>query len=424
MTSTTLQSEEKNKTCPDCDSITHSHKGFRQWCPQCNWNLGSDDFVNTLGYTAKIYRKIGITQGDRVFQSILSEKPEDLRPRWSLSKILAFAFASTIHLASIAMAALGLYALSFGWPAVLLIVIGILLLALSWFIRPRLGAMPQNCLKRADAPALFAVCDRIADKVGSPRVDGIEITPDYNAAFARVGISRKVLIVIGLPLWLVQTWPERLAILAHEFSHGANGDSTRSLIIGSALNTLDYWIYILRHKYDQDSTIIQMITHYLLWILSWFIELLYIGLSHLVWRQSQKAEFLADYLATTASGTEAMRDALKKFSYGEHLQTFANRTIFSAKQSQKQILTKFVSYFKALPKSETERLDRIANQKNARLDATHPPTRQRMAFITAHPIADASITVSKEEQHLIESELEKLEETIGQQLISYWAPER
>ena len=423
MASATQQLEKKNQPCPDCGSILHSEKGFRRWCPQCNWNLGSDESANTLDYTSRIYRKIGIAQGDRIFQSILSQDPENLRPRWSISKILAFTLALAIHLFSIVIAGLGLYALSFGWSAVFIMLIGILLLTLSWCMRPRLGSMPTNCLSRQNTPALFALCDRIADKVGSPRADGIQINSDYNASFAQVGIPRKTLITIGLPMWLVQTWPERIATLAHEFSHGANGDSTRSIVIGSALNTLAYWIYFIRPEYDQDSGFAGMIGHYLLWILSWFIELIYIGLSHLVWHQSQRAEFLADFLATTVSGTQAMKDDLQKMPYGEHLQIFANKSIFSNQQSGKKILTKFVSYFRGLPQSELERLDRIAVRENARLDSTHPPTRQRIEFIAAHPVADATITVEKEEQSLINVELEQLEEAVGKQLISDWAPE-
>ncbi len=424
MTSIALKSDNKDQACPDCGSNLHSHREFRRWCPQCEWNLGSDKSVNTLGYAAKIYRKIGIAQGDRVFQSILSQDPENLRPRWSISKVLAFTVALTIHLFSIAMAGLGFYALSFGWSAVFIMLIGIFLLALSWCMRPRLGSMPKDCLSRQDAPELFTLCDQIADKVGSPRADGIEINGDYNASFARVGIPRKTLITIGLPMWLVQTWPERIATLAHEFSHGANGDSTRGLVIGSALNTLEYWIYFIRPEYDQDAGFAGMIGYYLLWILSFLIELVHIGLSHLVLRQSQRAEFLADFLATTASGTQAMKDDLQKISYAEHLPIFANRSIIHTQQSSKQVLTKFVSYFKSLPESELERLNRLASRENARLDATHPPTRQRVAFIAAHPVAEAAITVSKKDQELIESELEQLEETVGQQMISDWAPER
>ncbi|MEH6630940.1 MAG: M48 family metallopeptidase [Halopseudomonas aestusnigri] len=424
MTSIALKSETQDKACPDCGTNIRSHREFPRWCPQCEWNLGSDENRNTSSHTARIYQKIGTSQGESVFQSVLTQDPENLRPRWGTSKILAFALSFTIHLFSIAMAGLGFYALSFGWPAILLMLIGVCLLWLAWSMRPRLGTMPKDCLGRQDAPALFALCDQIADKVGSPRVDGILINGDYNAGFARVGMPRKTLLVIGLPMWLVQTWSERIAILTHEFSHGANGDNTRGMIIGSALDTLEHLMRFLRPEYDPDSSFTQMLMHYLLLAVSLLVELVHIGLSHLVWRQSQIAEFLADYLATTVSGTQAMRDGLQKISYSVHFEMFARRSIIHTQQSGKQVLTKFVSYFRKLPESELERLDRLAHRENARLDATHPPTRQRVAFIATHPVAEAAITVSKNNQELIESELERLEETVGRQMISDWAPER
>ncbi|WP_419905544.1 M48 family metallopeptidase [Kiloniella sp.] len=424
MTSVALKSEIQDKPCPDCGTNIHSYREFPSWCPQCEWNLGAEEAGNTSSHIAKIYQKIGISQGESVYQSVLNQDPENLRPRLTVSKILAFTVSFTIHLFSIAMAGLGLYALSFGWPAILLMLIGASLLWLAWSMRPRFGSMPKDCLSRQDAPALFALSDQIADKVGSPRADGIQIDGDYNAAFARVGIPRKTLLVIGLPMWLVQTWPKRIAILAHEFSHGANGDTTRGMVIGTALDTLEHLIRFLRPEYDQDSNFTQMLLHYLLWTVSLLVELVYLGLYHLVWRQSQIAEFLADYLATTVSGTQAMSDGLQKSSFAVHLEIFANKSIVHTQQSGKQVLTKFVSYFRNLPVSELERLDRLAHRENARLDATHPPTRQRLAFLAAHPVAEASVIVAAEDQSLIEAELEQLEETVGRQMISDWAPER
>ena len=39
-------------------------------------------------------------------------------------------------------------------------------------------------------------------------------------------------------------------------------------------------------------------------------------LSHLLWRDSQRAEYLADYLAATVSGTNAVLSLLEKLHYG------------------------------------------------------------------------------------------------------------
>ncbi|MEM7633372.1 MAG: M48 family metallopeptidase [Pseudomonadota bacterium] len=281
--------------------------------------------------------------------------------------------------------------------------------------------MPDGCLVRQDAPALFALCDRIADKVGSPRADGILVNGDYNAAFARVGMPRKTLLIIGLPMWLVQTWPERVATLAHEFSHGANGDCTRGLLVGSALDALEHWLDFLRPEYDSGSGAI--VGNHLLWILSWPVHMLHLGLSHLVWSQSQLAEFLADYLAITVAGSEAMIDDLRKIANGSHLGLFASKSILGQQQSGREVIEKFVSYYEGLPKGELERLKRLSNQENARLDSTHPPTRQRIEFIAAHPELEPAIIVNEADQVLIQAELENEIETVGRQMICDWAPE-
>lgn len=423
MTKAKRKSASSGQTCPDCGSAIHAHREFRHWCPECEWNLGADEHDHASSRTGRIYEKIGTAQGDRVFQSVVTQDPESLRPRWTMSKALAFAVSIMIHLVSVATAGLGIYALSFGWPAVLLILIGVLLLGLAWTMRPQIGSMPDECLTREDAPSLFALCDRIADKVGSPRADGVLMLSDYNAAFSQVGMPRKTLLMIGLPLWLVQTWPERVATLAHEFSHGANGDSTRGLLVGSALHALEQWLNFLRPEYQEESGLAEIIGHYMFWILSWPVELLHVGLSHLVWRQSQVAEFLADYLATTASGSQAMIDDLHNFSYSVHLRLFAGRSVLSTRQSGKEILEKFVSYFRSLPEGERDRLRRLSDRENARLDSTHPPTRQRIDFIAAHPVLEPAIVVDASEQALIEAEIENMKEAVGRQMIRDWAPD-
>ena len=62
-----------------------------------------------------------------------------------------------------------------------------------------------------------------------------------------------------------------------------------------------------------------------------------------------------------------------------------------------------------LPAQECERLMRLASRENAKLDATHQPTSQRIAFLDAHPVEGAHITVGPLEQERIEQEMEPLE---------------
>lgn len=416
------EKEFHDQKCPECGSDIFAYRQFRNWCPTCEWNLGSHEDASAPGRTGKIYDKISAVRGEAAFKSILSQSPENLRPRWTPSNILAHALATLIHLVTLAMAGLAIYAFSFGWSAVLLILIGTALLCLAWTMRPRLGWMPDEYLVREDAPALFALCDRIADKVGSPRASGIQVNGDYNAGFARLGMPRKTLLIIGLPMWLVQTWPERVATLAHEFSHGANGDCTRGLLVGSALDALEHWLDFLQPEYDAGSGAI--VGNHLFWILFWPVNMLHLGLSHLVWGQSQLAEFLADYLATTVAGSKAMIDDLRQIANGSHLSVFASKSILGSQQSGREVIGKFVTYYNDLPEGELERLRRLSDRENARLDSTHPPTRQRIEFINAHPVLEPAVIVDEVEQALIEAELERVKDSVGEQMIRDWAPER
>ena len=315
----------RNEDCPKCGAGIQVADEFRKWCPSCEWNMGENASEFSSSRIERIYDKIGTRQGSKLFDWIKNQQPDQLRPRWTGSKITAFVLASLVHLISLSLLGLGIWFLSFGWPAILMMLIGVVLIGMAWFMRPRFGRMPEGCLTREEAPELFKLCDRIADQVGSPKVAGILIDGDYNAAFARVGLPRKTLLVIGLPLWLQESWPERIGTLSHEFSHGANGDSSRGLYVGSALNSLEELMSFLRPEYDPDNGISGMLAHYAMWLASVPFALLHLALSHLLWRQSQIAEFLADYLATTASGTKAMKASLRNNSFGEHFFSFMRK---------------------------------------------------------------------------------------------------
>ena len=96
-----------------------------------------------------------------------------------------------------------------------------------------------------------------------------------------------------------------MALLGHEIAHGVNGDSTRSFIVGSALNALEEWIVFLRGLLNHAATWGEILSGSVTWILSIPFALLQSLLAHLLWLDKQRSEYFADYLGSTISGTDA-----------------------------------------------------------------------------------------------------------------------
>ncbi|MCP4937003.1 MAG: M48 family metalloprotease [bacterium] len=213
--------------CPDCGKQNPIEKPFQNWCENCGWGVVqavSDKDANLL---EKIYLKLGKRQGAKLFDTLVSRMPEQLKPSWSFSYLLTLALSSTVHLLTGAMIVLGFYLITLEWPNFLLILLGCTAFGLVWLLRPRVPRVPDNRVSPKDFPVFFRVINEMNEKLGGRPIDYLVINEEFNASFSFAGWSRHPVLTIGLPLWNVLDHEERLAVIAHELSHGVNGDAER-----------------------------------------------------------------------------------------------------------------------------------------------------------------------------------------------------
>lgn len=399
--------------CPECGNATPAVEGFKRWCDQCNWNVEpySHDDDN---FFARQYARIGKRSGARILSKLVAAPVESLRPRLTMSKAMAYCLAVLVHASSLITFGLGLYLVVGFYPAIPAIAFGLALCGLSWLLLPVLGKVPEDVTPQPEVPTLYAFVNDVASNLGGPPIRHIVIDETYNAAYGTVGWKREAVLWIGLPLWVALTPQERVAVLGHEIAHGVNGDSTRSTIVGSAVNTLDTWVQLLRADQDAFARIGT-------WLLSIPVSALQVALAHLLWRDSQKAEFLADYLGATISGTPAAMNVLVKLSLTEHFHDFLTRHIYSTSQAGQDLFQQFRKRIIDLPEREMERMRRAASLEGARLDSTHPPTAQRIAFLLAHKISEPRVVADQAIMASIDQELQLLEERLGGRLIDRYA---
>jgi len=353
----------------------------------------------------------------------LKKTPSDsLRPHWTLYKGIAFSLTVGVHLLSLTLFVAGIFVIATGFPEVGPMLWGAASCTFAWLMRPKPGKVPsQDIASRKDFPALHALVNDVARKLGGRPINSIVVNEHFNAAYGVVGWRRVPVLWIGLPLWMALGPQERLAVLAHEVAHGVNSDSTRGLIIGSALSALDEWIGFLLWPLRHGATSSEILAGYVTWILSVPFAALQSLLAQLLWFDSQQAEYFADYLGSTIAGTDAAVSSLQRLGCGEHLNNVLLQNAYSTTQSGTHILDLFRNHLSSLPDREWQRLARFSQRERARLDASHPPTAYRIDFLTAHRIAKPGMIAAESEMKSVDEELKALQESLGRRLIARYA---
>ena len=158
------------RSCPVCSAEIPVEEGIHEWCDGCGWNLGGDGAPVEDGFLARQYVKLGEAYGNRVLQALKKTPAQDLRPRWTTRKTVAFLLALSVHLLSAGLFVAGLYIIVKGFPDVPPMLPGFLACGFAWLLRPKLGKVPaKGILARVDFPALYALVNEAAQQLGGLR---------------------------------------------------------------------------------------------------------------------------------------------------------------------------------------------------------------------------------------------------------------
>jgi heat shock protein HtpX len=409
----------KEKECPNCQAILPVHAEYITWCDECGWNLNPQ----IPDEPSNIFEKAYATLGQRQSQAILDRlvRSETLKPKLSVSKVLAIALAAFIHGITLLLLIGGIAIVIMGWPNILAIAGGILCLGTAWVLRPTFAERPSTVVSRNKVPTLYKLVSSVADSSGAP--DTIEICIDgkFAASYMQVGWQQEKVLLLGLPLWSILTHPERIALIAHELAHGVNGDVARSRFIKTAIGSLMNWYRLLRpdHIWPSGSGLQGLLMAPVNLFLLALSQIAVLGihvLGHLMFRDSQRAEYLADYLACTVAGTEAMLSLLDKLHLGQTFQITVKRVALGSDKTV-DLFEELRQRVERVPQRELERVSRVQQLASSRLDVTHPPTRNRIQLIRSHAIYQPKVTFPPEEFEKLEEELLSLREATQRKVI-------
>jgi heat shock protein HtpX len=397
------------------------HIGFLTWC-ECGWNLTQgQQFDAPKTRFDRLYAAAGRRLGDRLAVRLLNA--ENLEPRLTPSRIAAHAIALAVHIFTLALAFGGAVLAILAFPNPFALVAAFIMVSLAWLMRPRLGRLPdEGLVTRNEAPRLYALADEVADALDVGHVDVIEITHDFNASWSTVGPRRQQVLSLGLPLFAMLDPEERVALIAHELAHGRNGDSTRGLVIGSAIRALsEFYGAIAPEDFGgarewSDLAFVERLVNLVHWIVSRPVLALLLLEFHLLLRDSQRAEYLADALSASVAGAPAVIRLQEKLLLESTFRAAVQHAAHD-RTNETALFAALVATVGRIPDRERERRRRVARLEHARLESTHPPTAKRIDLLEGRGATEPRIVASPEDASAVDDELASRRPLIQHKLV-------
>ncbi|MFC0007292.1 M48 family metallopeptidase [Micromonospora siamensis] len=396
-------------TCPSCGTGTTALREAAPWCPGCEWNLDAYDPARrkrefAWGRLDRWAHRLAVGQFARLSARGLDDSGSPV------ARIVTMAVSVLLLAGVLALAATGVWLLvAFPFPN-LSMLLGVVLLALAYALRPRFGRLDEHLtvLDRDRAPELFALVDEVAAAAGTPAPHVLAVDGTLNAYAGTVGVRRRRVLCLGLPLWGALPAGERVALLGHELGHFANGDPRRAPLVQPALTMLGSAADLVRPVGTVSGAgLLELVglalAHAVQAVLARVLLASQLVLVAVALRDSQRAEYLADEMAARVAGTDAatgMLDAL-----------LAQESIALAVRRESRAGHGPDRWRAAVADARLAAADRLplVRQLSVRdevtLFAEHPPTGLRQRLLASRPRHEPLVVLTEQRRTRIDAEL-------------------
>ncbi len=252
---------------------------------------------------------------------------------------------------------------------------------------PRPHTLPQDVhvLDRTEYPAIHRLIDQLAAAVGAPAPTTIGVDLAFNAYVGPVGWRGRGAMVIGLPLWLAQSWEMRLGTLGHELGHLAGRDTLDARIIDAGQRILGSIVDVCydMHREDPFRDLLEAeswhsvglerrIAAAVLRFLGVGPLLALVTLRRLSAGSGQLREYLADRRSALATGSAGLAAGLALDARGCH-------AVASAAVQRGEDPFAVLAARSAVPASTIDEVE-LAGHRHT-WDATHPPLALRVDLV-------------------------------------------
>jgi hypothetical protein len=385
--------------CPTCSHVLPAPGNHPVWCAECEWGLDAPETERG---------RLRDRRSARLVEALHEEvsRAEPGRPGWDAARVASFVLALAVHACAPALVAVAGLLL---WTNVnvVTVIAAVVLVVLAFFLAPRPGRVPRGdaVKRREDAPALFALLDRVGAEVGADPVDVVVVTGEWNASYGAVGLRRRHVLELGLPLWDALDGQQRVALLGHEFGHGVNGDSRHGLVVGTALSTLARLYDVTRPdgRDQRMNYLVDLMVRAVQTAVSSLVAVVFRAELALTLRAGQRAEYLADHLAGRVASPGAAADMLDALLV--IAPTHATVVRRTALRAGTDLWAEQRRAIADLPETERERRRRLAARERLRVDESHPPAHLRIATLRSRSNAAPRVRLDDEEAGRIAAEL-------------------
>lgn len=260
-------------------------------------------------------------------------------------------------------------------------------IAFGWFLLKALWVRfspPEGYrLARGEAPALVAEVERLRRATGAPKLEGILIDSNLNAAAASVPrasglFGHKHYLVLGLPLMQLLSREQLLAVIAHEFGHFGGGHSRFS---GWIYRVRVSWYRVLGALGESGSSLSKVYTRFFNWYAPYF--------NAYSFSLSRANEYQADAAAARVVGAPIAAEALVRVHLGsERLERGFWPQLRVSNQSLATPPARLYQDMGAhlrRPAADDAVWLSEALSMNAGFDDTHPTLAQRLAALGVEP---------------------------------------
>ncbi|GGO34575.1 protease HtpX [Deinococcus humi] len=317
--------------------------------------------------------------------------------------ILVYAALSAVGLWW-ALVALGLWGEAHVFVRLLCALGGVGLLGFAWVARPRFPAPWGVEVTAEQAPQLHALVAQVAGALDVRAPVRIVLTPEVNAFMARTGWRGTPTLGLGLGLWFGMRPQERVAVIAHELAHLRSGDPTRSGVVAAALNVLDHAVSVLTPDawMEYQAEHLQAVSNLMSRLMALVPLGVYSLMLNLVGAQQQAAEFRADLLAARVAGSQATAHALDRMYLADLLDSALHKQW--QRPEAPHVFAELRRMWDAASPERWAKAREEGQARNVRLDASHPPTADRLQVIGAWP-REAQIGLSDKSSGWLDVEL-------------------
>jgi Zn-dependent protease with chaperone function len=415
--------------CPECAApLVQSEPRFSRWCRGCDWNVDPQEQLRLSkrtkppGRLVRLRRRIEDELAERLYAELASRSMD--RPGWDLAAVTSVVIAVLVHLFTLGLVGLAGWLVVVAYDNVLAWVAIVLLVGIAFLMRPKFFRLdkPAVSVTREQTPRLYALVDEVSQALGGPTIQRIVLDTSYNAAVTAIGPLRRRLLIIGLPMWNVLDRQERVALLGHEIGHFVNSDPRRSLVVGSAVESLaaldELFSGEARPLIPGDDDFLTTSYTKAMAVLRMLVvpaRAVAVALVLTTMQARQRAEYLADQLASKAGGTAANVSGLD----AELLGALSMRQLaVDVRKARTPNLWKAQrAYVREFPALERERLRRAAAVRRSRVDESHPPTHLRIKLAEVpQRYSPAAVVLSQGEADAIERELQPCYDQLEKEL--------